>query len=425
MPSRTILLAVLYAVIIAGYQSTALVRAYLGVDPGDKAVSYLFRAAVLSLAIFVLLKIRLRWAPRVPPIAALLLVLFWSLYLARVVVDTELLPYTNGTMPVNYLAYAAGVCLVPALACAVVPDARGLRLALYLIMALLAVVCATTLVIPQARDFLLRGGRMGLDTLNPISLGHCGTTLALLSAYWLLGSKRLGAMPAGFGGGLFALGVFTLIPAGSRGPLVALVVALAILFVWSLRHANARSATRLFMLTLLFSGALVLVGNKLPFLEVGSKLILERTEIAEFDTSRDGRVTAIRDALRQFNESPILGSSVVEQNSGSYPHNVIVEAFMATGILGGTAFVALIVTASLACVRILRSCQDAVWVVLVFVQNLVAAMFSGGLWDSGVFWASLIAVLAIARSLESRHYSRNRFAATSASSGARFRAIAS
>ena len=44
-------------------------------------------------------------------------------------------------------------------------------------------------------------------------------------------------------------------------------------------------------------------------------------------------------AVNQFFESPVFGSFLEEKIFKEYPHNLLLESFMATGILGGLLFV--------------------------------------------------------------------------------------
>lgn len=77
-----------------------------------------------------------------------------------------------------------------------------------------------------------------------------------------------------------------------------------------------------------------------------------------------------------------------------YPHNVAIESFMATGIFGGTAFCLILVWSTIAAVRLSRR-PAALWVSLLFLQQLIAALVSGALYLSLGMWMFAVAVVAL------------------------------
>jgi O-antigen ligase len=131
--------------------------------------------------------------------------------------------------------------------------------------------------------------------------------------------------------------------------------------------------------------------------EIGRKMIIGRLENDASSIDSNYRTTLVLSAIQQFADEPFLGSSLVEKNSGEYPHNLIVESFMATGVVGGIMFVAVLVIGLNSAVRILRFQPTAIWVALIFIQNVIGAQFSGSLWGSYQFWCFALAMLALGR----------------------------
>jgi O-antigen ligase len=80
---------------------------------------------------------------------------------------------------------------------------------------------------------------------------------------------------------------------------------------------------------------------------------------------------------------------MVERNALFYPHNVIVEAFMATGTFGGTAFLLLVLIALYRAIRMIRLDPIMAWVPICFLQQLIGAMFSGGLYSNVPLWGMM------------------------------------
>ena len=77
----------------------------------------------------------------------------------------------------------------------------------------------------------------------------------------------------------------------------------------------------------------------------------------------------------------------------SYPHNLIVEAFMATGLLGGLIFLYLNFRV-LQLVHLMKD-TEKFWLGLLFIQFFIFSMFSGNLYTSFFYWIFLTLVLVV------------------------------
>jgi O-antigen ligase len=79
----------------------------------------------------------------------------------------------------------------------------------------------------------------------------------------------------------------------------------------------------------------------------------------------------------------------------SYPHNAFVEAFMATGAFGGTVFALLVLTAIYRAISLIRRHPAMAWVPICFFQQLIGAMFSGGLYGNPLLWGMMAIMLGV------------------------------
>src|SRR5205807_9266535 len=86
---------------------------------------------------------------------------------------------------------------------------------------------------------------------------------------------------------------------------------------------------------------------------------------------------------------------------GFYPHNVVVESFMATGVFGGIAFTLLLSATCFQAWRLLIYNPARAWLGVLFFHALVASLFSGALYLSYQLWYLIGAVVATS-SLHSR-----------------------
>lgn len=182
------------------------------------------------------------------------------------------------------------------------------------------------------------------------------------------------------------VGVVVLVKSDSRGPLVALVVAI-LFYIASLRISKSYIVVILALAAAIFVLQLGVVDDRIL-----DSIGLNRVTASfsdELDISARQRQVSFFSAFGEFLDSPIFGNSLEEQTTLFYPHNVIVEALMATGIVGGVPFIILLVRVLLQARKLFRYEDANGWVGLIFVQYLVGAQFSGSLYTSYTMWAAL------------------------------------
>ncbi|MGH6804122.1 MAG: O-antigen ligase family protein, partial [Methyloceanibacter sp.] len=226
-------------------------------------------------------------------------------------------------------------------------------------------------------------GRLSLEKVDPISLGHvaCTTVLAALvlgtDCRWKFVRGLIVVACAG-------VALWMLYLAASRGPVVSLVCCLAVYVV-------ARGA---WVHMLAIAVAIFVAIGVLELVDVGSLAeTLRFTEVGTDSTSLD-RYQQIDEALAEFEKNPWLGSSYALPN-GAWPHNIFVEAAMAMGVPG----LALLVIVSL------RSLSASLWALnagyrfaaLLFVQFLVGGQFSGSLYGWPGLWIGIAVLMALRR----------------------------
>jgi len=127
--------------------------------------------------------------------------------------------------------------------------------------------------------------------------------------------------------------------------------------------------------------------------EFTSFQVLERFSDFFTDPSTTVRTRIMTDALLQFNESPVFGSSTVEYHERFYPHNILVESLMVGGIPCFAALAAYLVSAASAGVRIYQQLPERRWLVLLFVQYVIDSMLSGSLYSNATFWVTSLIVI--------------------------------
>lgn len=380
----------LAALNLAGFPLVAGLTTYAGI--GSTTYSIAMRSALLILsmllivAAFVGKKIKvvggIFWLP---------LLVFWFAYLLRLYLDTSSDTGGLSRAATDYWIWAVGACFVPMLGLLTYPKkdyfAKAYK-AMLLILILASFFVATLgsgLYTPEVG----RGydtGRLRLEALNPISVGHLGLSLLLLSVWPFmnggkvsLGYKQLLNIAAGL------LGLYLLIAAASRGPLVALIF---VLFFYFLAQ-DARRNWKVLTVTAILLALANQVGARLE--ETGKYKAFSRTEsaLSGEDVAVSGRQVAYKGAANQFIQSPIFGDALEEKTTQKYPHNVVLESFMATGLIGGLPFLFLIIYGAFISYKAFKVKSDDGWISMIYIQYLVAAQFSGALYSVTTMWTFL------------------------------------
>jgi O-antigen ligase len=358
--------------------------------------SILMRALLFSSAlalIFFMMFIRGRFEK--PPMVYAL-ILFWGLYLIRLVSDTLLSGKELSQEPYVYWAWAVGGCIVPMIGLLVAnrysyyDDLYRLCYALFFVSAVLVALKAHTTA-TDSLGHLVETGRLNLSKLNPVSLGYLGLSLLNLSIWPILYSKRIGTLWHIHRIIAFLVGLYLMLASNSRGPFICF----ALMIMFFVMVTGQKSAFRM-------SGKLILLAAfalpPLLYFHAGLTHDISQRVSAGFnggDESITLRFQSYSGAISQFASSPFFGSGLEESTTLCYPHNVILESFMATGIIGGMLFIFIVLSGMYASVRILRSKSVHGWIAMLFIQNFIAAQFAGSIWESTTMWIMYVLLIML------------------------------
>lgn len=390
---RTAWLAALVAMFtIAGYPIVAGLTTVMSVD--NRPASIAARALFLLMTLIVL--VRARWTRPGAATAVFWAAwwLFWVLYLVRLLFDGAVQPDALKIPLMEYLTFALGASLLPAVAM----SGRHVPYMMQRLFWPLLLICTFGLLINLWAIFFQQGLlaqlqfaelRAESETLNPISIGHLGATAVLMSFWHLFGptdgtSPRRRLLPAT----AIALGLIAIAASGSRGPALALALCLlaafAVLGTGMLRAAVA---------TLLAGLAIgVFVGERGLGLDAESLFLIERLSESAFSDSERERLLAA--GWQAFLAWPLTGAGT--EPLETYPHNLVLESFVALGIVGGGAFCTLLAIALARAFKLAHVRPHHFWVSLLLLQYTVGAMFSGNLSQSSVLWVLLALVVSVA-----------------------------
>lgn len=229
-----------------------------------------------------------------------------------------------------------------------------------------------------------------------IEFGHYGITLVLISILTMRDKLKpilKLTMIANI-----AVGLTASFLAGSRGPIMALIICLAIYTI--ARIKNIRRLILIILLILLLIPLLIVILQEF-------KDEFEMLGIRSFDRIYDsflgddgltsktsGRDTLIEDAIYYFLKSPIVGYSFLIPGK-IYCHNIIVEQFMALGMFGGLCFLTINIIAVFNAWRIIRFIPKYSMIAILYLQYLIFGCLSITIINLPQYWLFLLLMMNI------------------------------
>lgn len=360
---------------IAGYPIVAATSQLLGVE--NRPLSILMRIALL-LVCFVLL---IRFFPlrihRKTLAFWLAWWFFWTLYLVRLALDTFLNPTALQLPPSEYALFAIGVCLIPGVSTVLGNVKGGVRFTLsrllWLITAGIVLNIYVIFFIQGSVDVDPGALRVETEVLNPITLGHLGVSVLLL-ALWKINDSQPSILVYALSCSAVAVAIIAVISSGSRGPVVSCFVALALYALVLPTHFFSRLT--LFGLAI----ASLLVAFNADILI--STFLFERLSEQLFQD--DARAKLLGEALELIKTYPFFGAGI--EPLETYPHNLVLESFVAVGLLTGLPFCFMLAFAIGKIFEVAQVNKSKFWVCILFIQYLVGAMLSGAIYVSSTFW---------------------------------------
>ena len=360
----------LLALSINGYPIAGVITT-IGL-PGSQTFSYIYRIIIILLSVFVFMQSIL--TNRNQAALPFSITLFFTLYTIRLYYDTFYDPIPGAGLA---FIYFIATIIVPTFACAIGRqnyDYKKFANALFWVSAVgaLGSLGIYLLGISVTSDQTDQTGRLGFDALNPITIGYVGFyTFAAAYSLWPDAQAKFRwvlAMGA-------ILGIYTLIAAASRGPLIALILSIG--FVAAVRRETG-------IVILMISAATILAFAA----EDGQFNIITRLLLTGEDLSSQAHLFVAQTAIGQALESPFFGHAYVETITYSYPHNLLIESGLAMGIIG-FLLMCWIMGKSLYTAWFLGVRRDRI-LPIAMITALVGANLSGSIWGSVNFWPLVV-----------------------------------
>ena len=373
---------------IVGYPLLAGISEIFGLQ--NSQISFIVRLGITIASLFLLFKKN----SSISREYIALFFSFWIIYIIRIFYTLEVASEKVSQPNETYWSWALGASLIPCLAIYMnfsrnreMERLRELLQIISLVSIILILKSGSTNVISDS-GIEYDQNRWNLSSLSPISVGHLGATAVLLGVSCLLSGegRYIWKFVSIFN---FLLGMTALLLSNSRGPVISFAVAIFFLFLASPR------AIRIIILTACFS---LLVCAFFWF--GGSVMALDGGLLDRFMAISDGsdisaytRTVSFNGAINQFLNSPFTGDGIEERLTNFYPHNVVLEAFMATGVLGGLLFTAILWKVIFRSYYLIKNIEYS-WIGLIAVEQVAGAMMSGSLMQSYTMWCLVGLVLA-------------------------------
>ena len=395
-----ILCAVILSLSLTGYTVLSGIFEFLGINQTPAVI--VMRTFILLTSLFILANSLLVKKKFKNITLAKLLLSFWLLYLVKIAIVTLLEPESLHRPVSDFWIWGAGVCMFPMLAVTCQEKAVTFKLVfkyvyvLTYVSALLALILGKTQINNGTETYDI--GRLNTNSMNPITIGHLGATLGLLSLWgivvgynnegknlWTIINSRFNYIIGAF------LGLILMLMAASRGPILSF--SLAVIF-----YLMANNLSRFIKVAPIIVIAILILYPVGYYLEssFGYNAISRMEGLLSFSgdtiSSRD---LSFFGALNQFIENPIFGDTIEERTSGFYPHNITLEAFMATGIIGGLIVLSVYTNVFYYAVKSFKYNRPHTWILILLLHRLFAAQTSGALYSSGEFWVLLGAIVVL------------------------------
>ncbi|MAZ25994.1 MAG: hypothetical protein CL868_02815 [Cytophagaceae bacterium] len=262
----------------------------------------------------------------------------------------------------------------------------------YVFIALLALGLVIAFFFAQENTEEALAGRFNANsTVNMINYGQMGCALSLAAVYGFFHFRfKLCWLAYAL---LFVLGILSILKAGTRSPVVVLVLVIG--FYVMARFGMVKTCITLaigLLLLWLFGGYLIELAQSM-----GSSLATRLASAIE-NQETSGRDMIYLNTLEIIGDALLFGDFYVIPHGlgkGGYPHNFILEAFLTMGILGGVPFLILVGFAISRAFKIIKYRKQVGWVALLFMQMLVYGMFSSALYSSQDFFALCLFIVSV------------------------------
>lgn len=235
------------------------------------------------------------------------------------------------------------------------------------------------------REVLLTGGigrisqltyETGKEVISPLALAYSGALTILLCFYKMIYEKTNGIIKLYLIVNIVVSSIIFFL-GSTRGALIAILLGV-LTFIY---FGNFKSRLKFSVLFLI----------SIPFvvfaLEKTGSALLKRSMNTIESGDESGRENLWSEAIKEFVKNPYFGGRI--EVSGIYPHNIILEVLMATGIIGFFLFFLFTINSINQGFRAVSIDKVFIIPILIFICGISQHMFTGSLWSAITFFSAL------------------------------------
>ncbi|MDG1302235.1 MAG: O-antigen ligase family protein [Opitutae bacterium] len=392
--------AVLYGGGLFGMHVALLIAVILYIP--SRAATMPFRAGVLIVSIWAIVFAISKGFAFYKGKLWIALAVFWAFYGLSIFMEPMFMLQQSR---MNYSLYAFGICAIPTCGFLISTNRSNLQSGLIWLFAGAFVAGALSIALYGNASLHGSGRAKGGDfigdfvAIGPLLLSYAGSSLVVLGSYWAFVRESLPSVMIRYtiAGVFVAIGAYLMALGASRGPVIAVFIPCALFMVCRVKKASD--------IIMLIVSSVILVGMGFVLLffadMMGSALVMRLKSLMHIQETYMsggvgiGRIIVYQEAFKQFLGNPILGNGLYCRAVLSYPHNFILEAYMTTGVFGGTAFLIYFSTCVSRAIKIIRHFPVYSWVSLFFLHYAVYCQFSSGIIMNHYFWYSSAMVIAV------------------------------
>lgn len=390
---------------IIGYPlSMALLTPFSSaIDVGENIYfTYPYRFFQMLIATIALIAVRKNPLPQ-PSCKIFLLMIFWAFFLARALwnlfVDIPLTAQGN----IWYYRFYLIIDTFPLLAVAKGWNKINFKKSLPWIIVLGSIGLAFS---AQSISFQIEAswtGEIGRAAasrmLHTQALGYLSATIILISTYMVFVEKKRSVFWKILSTFTILLGFYTMLKAGSRGPLLAIVFTVSL---WvGVRRKNFLAVVLMSALCValifLFQDQLISVIRDI------SPTMAERTLATTQGGDTSGRDVLWSNCWEECKKNPLFGYGYT---AFGYPHNMFLDGLMMFGMFGGWIITILILLALSSALKFLHRSSTDYWWILLLLAALSQAWTQSGFSAPGI--QAPLTLLFIFEAVK-EHYRRHQF----------------
>ncbi|MEB8330282.1 O-antigen ligase family protein [Flavobacteriaceae bacterium KMM 6897] len=224
----------------------------------------------------------------------------------------------------------------------------------------------------------------GEEVLSPLALSYSGALTIVLCIYKFVILKEKNKLQILYLSSTIILSFIMFLLGSSRGSVIALMLTLPLFLIYS----PIKQKFGLIFLSILSTPVIIWA------LEASGSSIFTRMGNTIEDKG-GGRESLWKNAFMHFIEHPIFGGKI--EIGGIYPHNIILEILMATGILGTILISPVIIKGFKLGIENLRYDKTNLFVILIMIQGLTQHLFTAGFYTSTLLFVPLAILFSLSK----------------------------